>query len=102
MGSLSVWAFFFLATASHGFLDAMTDGGLGVAFFSPFDDTRYFLPLTPIRVSPIGISRFFTARGFAVIRSELLWIWLPTALLIAVLCVSRVGGHRPESSSSTN
>lgn len=33
----------FVITASHGLLDAMTDGGLGVAFFSPFDRTRYFL-----------------------------------------------------------
>src|SRR5688500_13501365 len=32
--------FFFLATASHGLLDALTNGGLGVAFFSPFDPTR--------------------------------------------------------------
>ena len=28
------------AAASHGFLDALTDGGLGVAFFAPFDSTR--------------------------------------------------------------
>src|SRR5262245_52298858 len=34
--------YFFVVTASHGLLDAMTDGGLGVAFFSPFDTTRYF------------------------------------------------------------
>jgi len=37
---LSLWLYFFLATASHGLLDAMTDGGLGVAFFSPFDNRR--------------------------------------------------------------
>lgn len=77
----SLWMYFFLATASHGFLDAMTDGGLGVAFFAPFDNRRYFLPWTPIRVSPIGIGRFFTARGLAVFQTELLWIWLPTGLL---------------------
>lgn len=59
----------------------MTDGGLGVAFFSPFDDTRYFLPWTPIRVSPIGMERFFSGRGLAVLQSELLWIWLPAAVL---------------------
>ncbi len=80
---LSLWTYFFLATASHGFLDAMTDGGLGVAFFSPFDNRRYFLPWTPIRVSPIGITRFFTHRGLAVLQTELLWIWFPAALLIA-------------------
>jgi inner membrane protein len=83
IGRFSLWLYFFLATASHGLLDAMTDGGLGVAFFAPFDNRRYFLPWTPIRVSPIGIGRFFTARGVAVIQTELLWIWIPVALLAA-------------------
>ena len=78
----ALWTYFFLATASHGLLDAMTDGGLGVAFFSPFNNTRYFLPWRPIRVSPIGISRFFSQRGLEVVQSELLWIWLPAALLM--------------------
>jgi len=78
-----MWTYFFLATASHGLLDAMTDGGLGVAFFAPFDNHRYFLPWTPIRVSPLGIGRFFTSRGFAVLQSELLWIWVPSAVLLA-------------------
>ena len=78
---LRMWIYFFLATASHGFLDAMTDGGLGIAFFSPFDNQRYFLPWTPIRVSPIGVGRFFTDRDLAVLQSELLWIWLPAVLL---------------------
>ena len=32
----------FLATASHGLLDALTTGGLGVAFFSPWELKRYF------------------------------------------------------------
>jgi inner membrane protein len=79
----SLWTYFFLAIASHGLLDAMTDGGLGVAFFSPFHNTRYFLPWRPIRVSPIGVSRFFTDRGLEVVKSELFWIWLPAALLVA-------------------
>jgi inner membrane protein len=61
----------------------MTDGGLGVAFFSPFDNHRYFLPWRPIHVSPIGFERFFTTRGLVVFESEFLWIWLPVALLMA-------------------
>jgi inner membrane protein len=77
----SMWVYFFMAAASHGFLDAMTDGGLGVAFFAPFDNHRYFLPWRPIYVSPIGAGRFFTRRGLEVLQSELLWIWLPAALL---------------------
>jgi inner membrane protein len=79
---LSMWTYFFLATASHGLLDAMTNGGLGVASFAPFDNHRYFLPWTPIRVSPIGIGRFFTGRGSAVLRSELLFIWVPAGVLV--------------------
>jgi inner membrane protein len=82
-GGFSLWTYFFLAIASHGLLDAVTDGGLGVAFFSPFSNTRYFFPWRPIRVSPIGVSRFFTDRGLEVVKSELFWIWLPAALLVA-------------------
>ena len=89
LSQLSLWTYFFLATASHGLLDAMTDGGLGVAFFAPFDNHRYFLPWTPIRVSPIGVGRFFSDRGLAVLQSELLWIWLPAILLAALVWVVR-------------
>jgi len=76
-----LWLYFFLATASHGLLDAMTNGGLGVAFFSPFDARRYFLPWRPILVSPIGVTRFFSFRGLAILRSEIYWAWLPAMLL---------------------
>jgi len=31
-----------IVVASHGFLDAMTDGGLGIALFWPFTTHRYF------------------------------------------------------------
>lgn len=72
---------FFIATLSHGLLDSLTTGGLGVNYFFPFDNSRYFFPWRPIRVSPIGISNFFSARGMAVIKSELLWIGLPAGLL---------------------
>jgi len=76
-----LWAFFFLATASHGVLDAMTDGGLGVAFFAPFSDARYFFPWRPVVVSPIGVGEFFGPRGLRVIWSELGWVWLPSAVV---------------------
>ena len=71
-----VWLFLFLATASHGVLDAFTDGGYGVAFFAPLDNTRYFFPFTPIAVSPIGAG-FFSARGLHVLLNEMLWVWGP-------------------------
>lgn len=75
--SVVTFAFLFFCAVSHALLDAMTNGGLGVAFFAPFSNTRYFFPWRPIRVSPIGI-RFFSPRALAVLGSELLWIWLPT------------------------
>ena len=68
--------FILLCTISHTLLDALTDGGLGVAFFSPFSNERYFFPWTPIRVSPIGVG-FFSARGWETVRSELVWVWGP-------------------------
>jgi inner membrane protein len=77
-----LFCYFFVVTASHGLLDAMTDGGLGVAFFAPFDDTRYFLPFRPIKVSPIGLS-FFSARGLDVIWSEFLWVCVPGTIIAA-------------------
>ena len=95
-----LWVYFFLATASHGILDAMTDGGLGVAFFAPFDNRRYFLPWTPIRVSPIGVTRFFTQRGLAILQTELLWIWFPSALLVAVAWLLRRRGSASRTSSA--
>ena len=65
------------AALSHILLDAMTDGGLGVAAFWPFSEARYFLPWRPIEVSPLGLRRFFSARGAEVMLSEITWVWLP-------------------------
>lgn len=81
---LALVVFFFAATASHAVLDAMTTGGLGVAFFSPFDTTRYFFHFRPIKVSPIGIGSFFSEWGVRVIKSELVWVWLPSFVVIGV------------------
>ena len=82
-----LFLYFFLCTASHGVLDAMTNGGLGVAFFSPFDTTRYFFPLRPVLVSPIGVSEFFSEYGVWILASEAIWIWLPSCVAFLVLRV---------------
>lgn len=76
------FAYLFLAAASHGLLDTLTDGGRGVALLAPFDWTRFTAPFRPIAVSPIGAQRFFSARGLAVITSELVWLGIPCALLV--------------------
>lgn len=57
--------------ASHGLLDAMTDGGKGVALLWPFTTPRFFFPWRPIPVAPIG-ARFFSMRGMHVAVVELL------------------------------
>jgi len=80
----AILLFLFLSTLSHPLLDAMTDGGLGVAFFAPFDHKRYFLPWRPIAVPPIGIGAFFSARGWQVMKSELRWIWLPSIAMFLI------------------
>lgn len=76
--------YLFICTASHGILDALTDGGKGVALLSPFNNTRYFFPFRPIKVSPLGISNFFSKWGAKVLLSELLWIGIPCLILFLV------------------
>jgi inner membrane protein len=80
---------FFLAAASHGVLDAMTDGGRGIAFFAPFSGARFFLPLRPILTSPISPRQFISWYGVAVLRNEAMWIWLPCAVVAAWVWQSR-------------
>ena len=84
-----LFIYFFLVTASHGVLDAITNGGLGIAFFAPFDNSRYFLPWRPVAVSPIGIDSFFSEWGQRVILSELIWIGIPCTTLLFLGWISR-------------
>lgn len=80
-----VWFFvIFLATLSHGILDAMTSGGRGVGFFIPFNDHRYFFPFRDIKVSPLGVQRFFSEWGLKVIFSEFKYIFLPCFFIFGV------------------
>jgi inner membrane protein len=76
--------FLFLATLSHPTLDALTNGGLGVGFFAPFSNERYFFAYRPIEVSPIGVGDFFSQRGLKVLLSELRWVWLPSAIFFGL------------------
>jgi len=85
-----IWIFLFLSMASHGFIDAMTNGGLGIAFLSPFSNERYFLPFQPIEVSTLSIKRFFQGQGIAVMKSELLYIWPPAILLMLLGILARL------------
>jgi inner membrane protein len=79
--SWPAFLFLFLSTLSHPLIDALTDGGLGVALFAPFSKKRYFFARRPLAVPPIGIRPFFSAWGWYVLKSEIRWIWLPSALV---------------------
>jgi len=78
---------------SHGLLDMLTDGGLGIALFWPYDNTRYFFPWTGIEVSAIGRG-FFSMRSFSVLASEFRWIGCPAILLYGIL---RTGNYLRKS-----
>lgn len=72
------------SAASHGLLDALTSGGLGIAFFSPFSTRRYFLPWRVIEVSPLRPSALFSRRGLRVLGSEMRYVWAPCLVLALV------------------
>ena len=81
--------YFFLVTASHDVFDALTTGGLGVAFFAPFDSTRYFFPWRRIMAAPVQPAAFFGQWGWEALSSEFVWVWLPTAAIVGVVLASR-------------
>jgi inner membrane protein len=40
-----------------------------------------------IRVSPISVTRFFSDKGIQVLKSEWVWVWIPS---LAVILISRL------------
>lgn len=82
-----------LSTLSHSVLDALTNGGLGVAALWPLSHERYFFPLRPIQVSPIGVKGFFSLRGLMVLGSEILVVWLP--IFVMTYFVRKKGAKIP-------
>ncbi|MDN3641001.1 metal-dependent hydrolase [Simiduia curdlanivorans] len=87
---LTIFLFFSVSTASHALLDALTNGGLGVALAWPFVESRYFLPWRVIEVSPIGLKSFLSARGASVLASEVHVVWLPLLALVLAVCLTRI------------
>jgi inner membrane protein len=74
---LQSFLFLFGAVISHGILDALTNGGLGIAFLWPWSGERFFAPMQVIEVAPLRLSRFLSLKGATVLWSEVLWVWLP-------------------------
>ena len=92
---IGLLAVVFLACAFHGLLDALTDAGLGVGFFIPFDDGRYFFPWRPVRTSPLSVGAFFSRTGVEILTNEIVWVD-PVALVTAVVCRRKAGARMRE------
>jgi inner membrane protein len=95
---VAMFLWFTAVTLSHGVLDAMTNGGRGIAFFAPFSNHRYFFPWRPIQVSPIGAG-FFSLRGLNVLASEARWNWVPSAIIALSARMFRGPTQRSASTS---
>lgn len=92
----STVAYFFAVTASHGVFDALNESPFGVAFFAPFSPARY---LFPYHLLPgIGVSRFFTSFGEAVLFREAAFIWCP--VIVVMLSLQRVKRYAGRKASA--
>ncbi len=74
--------FLCFAGVSHGLLDALTFGAIGVALLAPFTAHRFLFPLHLVPVLPLGIPEVFSKLGLQVLADELLWMVAPWALLL--------------------
>jgi inner membrane protein len=65
LGLSRIKALFFVScsAASHGLLDMLTNGGLGVAIWWPWTNERYFFPCQVIEASPLSLRRFLAMLG---------------------------------------
>lgn len=72
----------FVSGLSHGILDASMASGAGVAFLAPFSAVRYHSPFRPIRVTPATGDPWLDPGGIRVTDSEILWIWLPSLIVM--------------------
>jgi len=87
----------FLAVASHGALDALTDAGRGIGFLIPFSNERFFFPWRPIETASVLPGQFFSARGLEVLWSEIRWVWLPLTGVAALVWLGRKGARSARS-----
>jgi len=71
-------------------------GHRGVAILWPWSEHRFFTPgtLRVVEVSPIRLTPLLSARGAAVLESELRWIWLPALALGLILVGARCARSR--------
>jgi inner membrane protein len=90
-----VWLLIATVMGSHGLLDALTDGGLGIGLFSPFTWRRYFFPVRPLPVALLNPSSLFSSAMVQVYTVEMalfgpfcLAAWLSSADLSGMFILS--------------
>ena len=69
-----------VCTATHGVLDALTDGGSGVGFLMPFSSARTHFAATPIPVAPISVNPL-NRQAWDCVAVEALLLW-PISILV--------------------
>ena len=76
-------------TLSHGLLDALTNGGYGVAFWAPFSDQRFLFAWRPIDAAPLSVTRFLSSKALVVVGTEPMWVVTPCLLIVLFACTVR-------------
>ena len=88
---LNTILFLSFSMVSHGVLDALTNGGLGIGFAWPFTNERYFLPWRELPVPSMGIRYLLGNWNIYVLKMEIYRVWIPMALIFVGLRVLRYG-----------
>lgn len=96
----AVWLCLTIATLSHGLLDALTSGGVGVALFMPFSETRWACLWQPGQVAPLPLGREHTWYFLRSLWTELFWIGLPALVLVAWSRLARQARQAPTLSEA--
>ncbi len=60
-------------------MDALTDAGLGVGFFIPFTQERYFFPWRPVMTASLNPATFWSPKNLEILFNEIAYVWMPLA-----------------------
>src|SRR6185436_9722642 len=67
---------FFIVMFSHLCLDGFSTGWkYGVAYLAPFDNTRYFLWMSPLPLAPLSPAQLLSERGILLFLTEASMVW---------------------------
>src|SRR5262245_14156116 len=91
-----LWAGLALATASHGIFDALSTYGTGVGFLIPFSTHRFFFSWRPITGGTVR-THGLPIKVLAALGQELLFVWLPSAIVAVLVWWWRKKLSRPSA-----